>query len=412
MRPTGAPPSGIEVALVSGLSGAGRSTAAKVLEDLGWFVVDNLPPELIATMVDLGARARGEVTRMAVVMDVRSRAFTADLGAVLKDLDSRGYKPRLLFLEATDTVLVRRFEQVRRSHPLQGAGRLVDGIAAERELLRPLRESADLVVDTTGVSVPQLRATLERAFGGESAQRTHVTVVSFGYKYGLPMDSDLVVDVRFLPNPFWIPELRNLTGRDEQVRDYVLAQDGATEFVDRYLELLRLIGAGYRREGKRYLTVSIGCTGGKHRSVAISEEIARRLAGPDGSVEGMRSTSRTATWGASERPRRRRWPTPGGGAGRRARPARHPVGAAPAGRPRRRWSTTSPPWSRWPTTAAPPAGCAASSACCRRATCGWRWTRWPPTTTPAAAGGRWCSTASAAAGRWPGTRWATCCWPG
>jgi RNase adapter protein RapZ len=274
---TGPEPAGIEIVLVSGLSGAGRSTAAKVLEDLGWFVVDNLPPELIATMVDLGSRARGEVTRMAVVMDVRSRAFTADLGTVLKDLDTRGYKPRLLFLEASDPVLVRRFEQVRRSHPLQGGGRRVDGITAERELLRPLRESADLVVDTSALPVPQLRATLERAFGGEPAQRSHVTVVSFGFKYGLPMDSDLVVDVRFLPNPFWIPELRDLTGRDAAVRDYVLSQDGAQEFIDRYLELLRLVGAGYRREGKRYLTVSIGCTGGKHRSVAISEEIARRL---------------------------------------------------------------------------------------------------------------------------------------
>jgi RNase adapter protein RapZ len=273
---------GIEVALVSGLSGAGRSTAAKVLEDLGWFVVDNLPPELIATMVDLGARARGDVTRIAVVMDVRSRAFTADLGSVIKDLDARGYKPRLLFLEASDAVLVRRFEQVRRSHPLQGTGRLVDGIGAERELLRPLRENADLVVDTSTVAVPQLRATLERAFGAESGQVTRVTVLSFGYKYGLPMDSDLVVDVRFLPNPFWIPELRDFTGRDAAVRDYVLSQDGAEEFISRYLELLRLVGAGYRREGKRYLTVSVGCTGGKHRSVAISEELGRRLAGADG----------------------------------------------------------------------------------------------------------------------------------
>jgi len=277
----GSEPPGIEVTLVSGLSGAGRSTAAKVLEDLGWFVVDNLPPELIATMVDLGARARGEITRIAVVMDVRSRAFTADLGAVIKDLDARGYKPRLLFLEASDAVLVRRFEQVRRSHPLQGDGRLVDGIAAERELLTPLRENADLVVDTSTVAVPQLRATLERAFGGAAAQVTRVTLVSFGYKYGLPMDSDLVVDVRFLPNPYWIPELRDFTGRDETVRDYVLSQDGAEEFISRYLELLRLVGAGYRREGKRYLTVAVGCTGGKHRSVAISEEIARWLKASD-----------------------------------------------------------------------------------------------------------------------------------
>jgi UPF0042 nucleotide-binding protein len=274
-------PVGIEVALVSGLSGAGRSTAAKVLEDLGWFVVDNLPPELIATMMELGAKARGEITRIAVVMDVRSRAFTGDLGTVIKDLDARGYRPRLLFLEATDAVLVRRFEQVRRSHPLQGDGRLADGIAAERELLRPLREDADLVVDTSTTTVPALRATLERAFGGETAQHTKVTLVSFGYKYGLPMDSDLVVDVRFLPNPFWIPELREFTGRDETVRDYVLSQDGAEEFITRYLELLGIVAAGYRREGKRYLTVSVGCTGGKHRSVAISEEIARRLKASD-----------------------------------------------------------------------------------------------------------------------------------
>jgi UPF0042 nucleotide-binding protein len=214
-------PPGIEVTLVSGLSGAGRSTAAKVLEDLGWFVVDNLPPELIATMVDLGARAQGDVTRIAVVMDVRSRAFSADLGAVLKDLDARGYRPRLLFLEASDPVLVRRFEQVRRSHPLQGDGRLVDGIAAERALLGPLRDAADLIVDTSTVAVPALRLLLERAFGEHVPQATRVSIVSFGFKYGLPMDADLVVDLRFLPNPHWIPELRNHTGRDDDVRDYV-----------------------------------------------------------------------------------------------------------------------------------------------------------------------------------------------
>jgi RNase adapter protein RapZ len=171
---------------------------------------------------------------------------------------------------------------VRRSHPLQGDGRLTDGIATERDLLRTLREHADLVVDTSTTTVPTLRATLERAFGTGSVQATRITVVSFGYKYGLPMDSDLVVDVRFLPNPFWIPELREFSGRDEVVRDYVLSQDGAEEFISRYLELLQLVGAGYRREGKRYLTVSVGCTGGKHRSVAISEEIGRRLAGQEG----------------------------------------------------------------------------------------------------------------------------------
>ena len=274
--------SGVEVAVVTGLSGAGRSTAAKCLEDLGWFVVDNLPPELISTMVELGAQARGAVTKVAVVMDVRSRAFTDDLAAIIKDLDARGYKPRVVFLEATDDVLVRRFEAVRRGHPLQGDGRLIDGIKAERDLLTPLREEADLVLDTSTLSVHQLRAKIEDAFGIEGAVGTRVTVLSFGYKYGIPMDADLVMDLRFLPNPFWIPELKDLTGKDTDVRNYVLSQEGAEEFLDRYHELLRLIGAGYRREGKRYLTLAIGCTGGKHRSVVISEELARRLADEDG----------------------------------------------------------------------------------------------------------------------------------
>ncbi|ADJ44574.1 P-loop ATPase [Amycolatopsis mediterranei S699] len=274
--------SGMEVAVVSGLSGAGRSTAAKCLEDLGWFVVDNLPPELIATMVELGAQARGAITKVAVVMDVRSRAFTDDLASVIKDLDARGYKPRVLFLEATDAVLVRRFEAVRRGHPMQGDGRLADGITAERTLLEPLREEADLVLDTSSLSVHDLRAKIEDAFGSEASTQTRVTVLSFGYKYGLPMDADLVMDVRFLPNPFWIPELREHTGLDGEVRNYVLSQEGAEEFLDRYHQLLRLIGAGYKREGKRYLTLAVGCTGGKHRSVALSVELAERLSKEDG----------------------------------------------------------------------------------------------------------------------------------
>ncbi|WP_116049292.1 RNase adapter RapZ [Amycolatopsis palatopharyngis] len=272
----------MEVAVVSGLSGAGRSTAAKCLEDLGWFVVDNLPPELISTMVELGAQARGAITKVAVVMDVRSRAFTDDLASVIKDLDANGYKPRVLFLEATDAVLVRRFEQVKRGHPMQGDGRLADGITAERALLAPLRDEADLILDTSALSVHQLRAKIEDAFGSEASTQTRVTVLSFGYKYGLPMDADLVMDVRFLPNPFWIPELRDHTGLDGDVRNYVLSQEGAEEFLERYHELLRLIGAGYRREGKRYLTLAVGCTGGKHRSVALSEELARRLSNEDG----------------------------------------------------------------------------------------------------------------------------------
>jgi UPF0042 nucleotide-binding protein len=270
---------GLEVVVVSGLSGAGRSTAAKCLEDLGYYVVDNLPPSLIAAMVDLGSHTSGEVTRMAVVVDVRSRAFSADLRSVIGELDERGYRPRVLFLEAADEVLVRRFESVRRAHPLQGGGRLVDGIAAERELLRDLKSVADLVVDTSRQSVHDLRRQLEHEFSGESPPALRATVLSFGFKYGLPMDADLVADVRFLPNPHWIPELRPHTGQDPDVRDYVLSQEGAGQFLDVYTELLRLVGAGYQREGKRYLTLAIGCTGGKHRSVAMAEEIAKRLVG-------------------------------------------------------------------------------------------------------------------------------------
>jgi RNase adapter protein RapZ len=277
------PDGGVEVAIVTGVSGAGRSTAAKVLEDLGWFVVDNLPPELLETVVDLGARSKGQVTRIAVVMDVRSRAFTVDLGAAIKELDTRGARPRVVFLDADDAVLIRRFEANRRSHPLQGDGRLVDGIDAERELLAPLRDVADLVVDTSNRSVHELRKAIEDAFAASAAEvGSSVTVLSFGYKHGLPVDADLVVDVRFLPNPHWIPELREHDGREAVVSDYVLSQEGAEEFLEAYLALLRLVGVGYRREGKRYLTVAVGCTGGKHRSVAIAEELARRMTGEDG----------------------------------------------------------------------------------------------------------------------------------
>jgi UPF0042 nucleotide-binding protein len=270
---------GLDTVVITGLSGAGRSTAAKCLEDLGYYVVDNLPAELIATLMDLGSRSKGAVTRLAVVMDVRSRAFSSDLRGVIKDLDARGMRPRVLFLEASDDVLVRRFENVRRAHPLQGNGRLVDGIAAERVLLAPLRDDADLVLDTSARSVHELRHALESAFqsGDLDSPPLRATVVSFGFKYGLPVDADLVVDVRFLPNPHWIPELRDLTGEDDEVRDYVLGQDDAERFLDEYASVLEIIGAGYRRESKRYLTLAVGCTGGKHRSVVMARQLAARL---------------------------------------------------------------------------------------------------------------------------------------
>ncbi len=274
---SGANGSGTDVVLVTGLSGAGRSTAAKVLEDLGWYVADNLPPQLITRMVDLGLAAGSRITQLAVVMDVRSRGFTGDLDWVRTELATRDITPRVLFMEASDDMLVRRYEQNRRSHPLQGEQTLAEGIAAERGMLAPVRATADLIIDTSTLSVRELRESIERAFGGETVAQTSVTVESFGFKYGLPMDADMVMDVRFLPNPHWIDDLRPHTGQHPAVRDYVLGQTGAAEFLETYHRLLSLIVGGYRREGKRYMTVAIGCTGGKHRSVAIAEALAGLL---------------------------------------------------------------------------------------------------------------------------------------
>jgi UPF0042 nucleotide-binding protein len=267
----------LELAVITGLSGAGRSTAAKCLEDLGWYVVDNLPPSLISSVVDLAARSHGGVDRIAVVVDVRSRGFSSDLHETLKGLRSGGLPPLVLFLEASDDVLVRRFDGVRRPHPLQGEGRLVDGIAQERELLRELRSEAELVIDTGDLNVHELRAKIVSAFEAESADELHLTMVSFGYKHGLPVDADVVIDCRLLPNPHWVPELRPLTGEDEAVRDYVFSQPGATEFLDAASALLRRYEQGYVGEGKHYATIAVGCTGGRHRSVAVSSELAQRL---------------------------------------------------------------------------------------------------------------------------------------
>ncbi len=267
-----------EIVIITGMSGAGRSTAAKSLEDLDWFVADNLPPAMLVTMLDLARRARAAVPRVAAVVDVRSRAFSTDLKSALAELESIGAHPYVVFLEASDEALVRRFDNVRRPHPLQDNGRVVDGIMAEREQLHGIRAEADLVIDTTALNIHELRARMRDMFGDERAAAIRVTVVSFGFKYGLPVDADLVVDCRFLPNPHWVPELAPLTGQDQAVRDYVLGQPGADDFLRAYLEALEITLSGYERSGKHFITVAVGCTGGKHRSVAISEEIGARLA--------------------------------------------------------------------------------------------------------------------------------------
>src|SRR4051794_15442507 len=228
-------------------------------------------------MAELAFKAGGAARRTAMVLDVRSRAFSSDLGSAVETLRASGFSPRVLFVDADDEVLIRRFENVRRPHPLQGDGRLSDGINAERELLSEARNNADVLIDTSHLNVNQLRSRVEEMFGGEDARRIRVTVLSFGFKYGLPPDADFVLDARFLPNPFWEPELRDLTGRDVSVSRYVLNQRGAGTFVETYARLITATAPGFEREGKRYLTVAVGCTGGKHRSVAIAEELSRRL---------------------------------------------------------------------------------------------------------------------------------------
>jgi UPF0042 nucleotide-binding protein len=261
--------------IITGMSGAGRSTAAKSLEDLGWYVVDNLPPELLPTMLDLADRAA--LAGIAAIVDVRSRALPTDLKTAISSLGARGVSPQVVFLEASDGALVRRFENVRRPHPMQGSGTVVDGIAAERELLRDVRGDSDIVLDTSSLNVHELRARMHHYFGGDSVTGLRLNIVSFGYKYGLPVDADLVADCRFLPNPRWIEALAPLTGQDERVREYVLSQRGADDFLDAYLTALRVTLAGYERQGKQYVTLAIGCTGGKHRSVVMAEHIAKRL---------------------------------------------------------------------------------------------------------------------------------------
>lgn len=267
---------GFRVALVTGMSGAGRSTAARALEDTGWFVIDNLPPALITQAIEL-ARANAQIDRLAVVVDARGRAFFSALAEVMGVLPSLDVDVRTLFLEASDEALVRRFESSRRPHPLQGHQRIIDGLVAERELLGGIRAQADVVIDTTNLNVHDLRRKVEAAFPDDQSAQVHATVMSFGFKYGIPVDADVVGDARFLPNPHWDESMRDRTGQDAQVSAFVLGQAGADAFLDTFASLVLLTADGYVTEGKRYVTVAIGCTGGKHRSVALAEALGARL---------------------------------------------------------------------------------------------------------------------------------------
>lgn len=266
----------MDVVVIAGLSGAGRSTAAATLEDLGWFVIDNLPPALIPKVADLVERPGSEAERVAFVVGRSGGALAEEVEAELAGLSARGARVRVVFLEASDEALIRRFEGTRRRHPLDTSG-VLSAISSERDRLGPLRDRADVVVDTSELNVHELRARIVELMAADERSGTRVSVVSFGYKHGLPLDADLVLDCRFLPNPHWVEELRPMTGLDEPVRDYVLTKEETRAFLDRLDDLLGLLLPAYAREGKTYLAVALGCTGGRHRSVALAEAVGERL---------------------------------------------------------------------------------------------------------------------------------------
>jgi UPF0042 nucleotide-binding protein len=265
-----------QVVLVTGMTGAGRGSAAKVLEKLGYYVIDNLPPNLLSTVVSTIQKSE-DIDRLAVVVDARSRHFFGGLDEAIESLRDHGVSTKILYLEAADEVLVRRQEAARRPHPLSLEGRLIDGLDRERALLRRIRGRADIVIDTSNLNVHQLGQRVRAAFEDPDSGGLRASIVSFGFKYGLPIDADMVADLRFLPNPFWVDELRPMSGLDEPVRDYVLRQPRSAEFLEQYESLVALLTDGYLREDKHFLTIAIGCTGGRHRSVAMSEAFAERL---------------------------------------------------------------------------------------------------------------------------------------
>lgn len=266
-----------EVLLITGMSGAGRSHAADAIEDMGWYVVDNLPPKLLIPLVDMMTSSGSSIHQLAAVIDVRSRSYFDDLSAILEHFDDIGVSTRVIFLDAVDEVLIQRYESVRRPHPLQQSNRLIDGIRSERELLIKLKQRAHTIIDTSHLSIHQLSTVLYESMIGKGPSTVSVHIFSFGFKYGVPPDADFVADVRFLPNPYWVPHLRAQTGLDQPVSDFVLSSDGALQFLDAYQAAIMAAVNGFAKEDKHFVTIAIGCTGGQHRSVAISEALAQRL---------------------------------------------------------------------------------------------------------------------------------------
>ena len=265
-----------EVLVITGMSGAGRSTVAHSLEDLGWYVVDNLPPSMLPQLCELAAKT---ATATAVVIDVRGRQFFDDLTRALADLAERGIARRVLFVDAADDVLVRRFESTRRPHPLQGSDRILDGINKERERLQEVRSVSDVIIDSSSLNIHQLDKKIADIFNESTDADLRVNILSFGYKYGIPVDADLVMDCRFIANPHWIPELRPMTGLDSPVSENVLGTENVQDFLGKYQSLFETMATGFIQEGRKYLTLAVGCTGGRHRSVAIAAEISKRLNG-------------------------------------------------------------------------------------------------------------------------------------
>jgi UPF0042 nucleotide-binding protein len=264
--------------VISGLSGAGRSEAAKALEDLGWFVIDNLPPALITKMLSLALAPGNDLRHIALVIDARGGTFFEEAAKALEKMRRDISNFRMVFLEASDDSLVRRFDATRRRHPLAGDDPVGVGIQRERELMSGFRDGADIIIDTSSLSVRELRAKMGSYFSpGTPAEGMKTNVISFGYKFGIPLDADIVLDVRFLPNPYWVEDLRDLTGLDDGVKEYVRSHDVTEEFLLRARDLLAVLLPGYQAEGRHYLTVAIGCTGGRHRSVVLAESIGELI---------------------------------------------------------------------------------------------------------------------------------------